>query len=244
MQDGFAPHPVEWTETKIANFWNYLGKNPAAREGYFGYQAGRAVIAETKKYIALRGSVLDYGCGPGWFIEHLLGQGIACQGIDFSEESVRAVNDRLKMHSLFRGATLVQELPSSLPGASFDFVFCMETLEHLLPAQLTPTLMELYRVVRPGGHVVVTVPNEEHLEVGKDICPDCGCIFHRVQHVQSFTVSTLSGLMKEHGFQPLVCKPTFFNNQSALVRSLRAGINTLRGAILPNLFYIGRKQLD
>jgi ubiquinone/menaquinone biosynthesis C-methylase UbiE len=48
------------------------------------------------------------------------------------------------------------------PNGSFDFVTCLEVLEHLvLPEQ---ALKEIARVLVPGGHVALTVPNIQHIE--------------------------------------------------------------------------------
>jgi SAM-dependent methyltransferase len=55
---------------------------------------------------------------------------------------------------------------SSLPfdAASFDRALCLDVLEHLPFPEQGPALAELFRVVRPGGEVLVSVPNLAHLQ--------------------------------------------------------------------------------
>ncbi len=44
----------------------------------------------------------------------------------------------------------------SLPDASFDFIYCSNVLEHV-PAD-TSAMNELFRILAPGGRLVVQVP--------------------------------------------------------------------------------------
>ncbi len=49
----------------------------------------------------------------------------------------------------------------------------------------------------------MTVPNEEDLQANAVACPDCGCIFHRMQHVQRFNCESLSEWLVGVGFEPV-----------------------------------------
>jgi len=243
MVDKMKPHQVIWTEENSRFFWDYYSKNLEMREAYFGGQTGKGIIAEVKKRLSIEGRVLDYGCGAGMFLEHLLNGGIPSEGLDFSLDSVAEVEKKFKTQPLFRGAYHVTTLPMSIPDATYQVVFCLETLEHLIGDQLSATIQEIHRLVQPGGYVVITVPNDEHLDPRKVICPDCGGIFHPVQHVRSFNNEQLSELMSGYGFQTVVCKPEFFSNENRFWRALRAVIvEVIKKKPLPNLFYIGKKK--
>ena len=54
--------------------------------------------------------------------------------------------------------------------------------------------------------LIGTVPNNENLRRHYCICPKCGAMFHRWQHMRSFNIDTLKKLFSEIGFQ----KGTFF----------------------------------
>jgi methionine biosynthesis protein MetW len=98
-------------------------------------------------------SCLDVGCGNGATTGLLLRE--RCPGyvgVDVSEEAVRAARGR------GLAATRVSDA-SDLPfeDDSFDLAVCIEVLEHLFDPRAA--VEEIARVVRPGGRVVVSVPN-------------------------------------------------------------------------------------
>ena len=47
---------------------------------------------------------------------------------------------------------------------SFDRALCLDVLEHLAFPDQALALAELYRVVRPGGELLISVPNLAHLQ--------------------------------------------------------------------------------
>jgi predicted SAM-dependent methyltransferase len=53
----------------------------------------------------------------------------------------------------------------------FDVVYCSHSLEHLYPHQVPRALAEFHRVLRPGGRVVVLVPDLEGVAPTDDILP-------------------------------------------------------------------------
>ena len=50
------------------------------------------------------------------------------------------------------------------PDASFDRALCLDVLEHLAFEDQPRALAELFRVLRPGGELLVSVPNLAHLQ--------------------------------------------------------------------------------
>ena len=131
----------------------------------------------------------------------------------------------------------------------------VETLEHLLPEWKKNTLREVGRVLRPGGHVIVTVPHAEPLDLAKVMCADCGAVFHRVQHVAAFDATSLAATLADHGFSTVLCQPMNLGMLTdALVRQnrriqtrIRRGLTRLKllaphPASTPHLVYIGRKN--
>ncbi|HEY0876056.1 MAG TPA: methyltransferase domain-containing protein [Vicinamibacterales bacterium] len=93
--------------------------------------------------------VLDAGCGEGVLVDEYAGR-LAIEGVDANYSSARV-----------RQASLT-ELP--YPDASFDRALCLDVLEHLTFEEQPRALAELYRVLRPGGEVLVSVPNLAHLQ--------------------------------------------------------------------------------
>ncbi|MFO0574806.1 MAG: methyltransferase domain-containing protein [Polyangia bacterium] len=106
--------------------------------------------------------VLEVGCGAGNILEQI-GPGAELHGVDLSpfllEKAARRLGPR---------AVLQQGFAEKLPyaDASFDRVYCSEVLEHVLDPGAV--LAELRRVVKPGGRVVVSFPNEHLIDRVKD----------------------------------------------------------------------------
>ena len=98
--------------------------------------------------------VLEVGCGAGHLLARLpAGRAV---GLDLAESLLARTARRLGPH-----AVLAQGDAGALPFATgaFDRVYCSEVLEHIVdPAA---AVREIGRVVRPGGVVVLSVPNEQ-----------------------------------------------------------------------------------
>src|SRR5688572_24297989 len=94
--------------------------------------------------------LLDLGCGPGNMLDFLAGHGKVF-GSDFSADALRFCRGR-RHERVFRAD--FHRLP--LRAGSFDVVTCIDVIEHLQDDRRA--ISELFQVVRPGGHLVVTVP--------------------------------------------------------------------------------------
>lgn len=250
----FWPHELEWTPEKIVRFWDFESRNSAKLSEYFTRQVGETLVSWVRSCGFLAEPVLDYGAGPGYLTEKLVLQGVLCDACDFSPASVETLKKRLAGHAAFRNCECLSDLPSRLPADGYGTVFLIETLEHLLPDWREKTLLEIRRLLRTGGYVVVTVPHAENLPAAHVICPECGAVFHRVQHVASFDCQTLANLMAGHGFQEVHCQPMDIQGMSPELQSpwrrfrrgmvgalSRMGLKSSRPVFTPNLVYVGKK---
>jgi 2-polyprenyl-3-methyl-5-hydroxy-6-metoxy-1,4-benzoquinol methylase len=93
--------------------------------------------------------VLDAGCGEGVLVDEFAGR-LAIEGLDPNYSSARV-----------RAGSLL-DLPY-VEGA-FDRALCLDVLEHLEFEQQPVALAELFRVLRPGGELLVSIPNLAHLQ--------------------------------------------------------------------------------
>ena len=93
--------------------------------------------------------VLDAGCGEGVLVDEYRDR-IAIAGLDANYASERVTQGSLTA------------LP--FPDASFDRALCLDVLEHLQFEEQPRALAELFRVLRPGGELLVSIPNLAHLQ--------------------------------------------------------------------------------
>jgi 2-polyprenyl-3-methyl-5-hydroxy-6-metoxy-1,4-benzoquinol methylase len=238
----WLPHKVDWTRDKSARFWDFLSNSNYGEETYFSAMVGDALIGVVKAAgVSLEGRTLDFGCGPGHLIGKLLSNGVTVEGVDFSSSSIEQVNDRFGSEQRFNGAHRIDSIPSSLPDEVYETVFLIETIEHLMDKDLDATISEIRRILKPGGVLIISTPNDENLALNETICPDCGAIFHRVQHVRSWSGRSLEQAMKSRGFETVAIKRLYL--QSSRWRSI---LFTRAASLLrkkqPHLIYIGRRE--
>jgi len=101
-----------------------------------------------------RGSLLDAPAGTGALALRLkkMGYSVYCCDIDPSLFCVPGIE--------FKRADLNQSLP--YPSASFNLITCIEGLEHL--ENPFNAIREFYRVLKPGGKVLISLPNYLNIE--------------------------------------------------------------------------------
>jgi SAM-dependent methyltransferase len=126
-------------------------------EDHWWYRGRRRFLRTELDRLPLAPSprLLDAGCGSGRTLDELAGYG-RVSGIDLSPEAVAAA--RRRGHDDVHVAR-VEELP--FPDATFDVVTCLDVVEHTPDDRAT--LAELWRVTRPAGLLLVTVPAYEAL---------------------------------------------------------------------------------
>ena len=93
--------------------------------------------------------VLDAGCGEGVLVDEYADR-LQIEGIDPNYSSARVRTGSL----------------AALPyaDATFDRALCLDVLEHLTFDEQPRALAELFRVLKPGGDLLVSIPNLAHLQ--------------------------------------------------------------------------------
>jgi 2-polyprenyl-3-methyl-5-hydroxy-6-metoxy-1,4-benzoquinol methylase len=237
-EQGFAPWELDWTPTHVERFWSWL--SATNKDQYFAGAYGGAVLDEVGKLMPPKGAVVvDYGAGVGGLTARLLERGMSVYAMEGSPESVELLQQRFGGQPGFRGALGIDQ---PLPHGAAQAVFLLEVIEHMHSAELATALVHVKGVLAPGGMIVITTPNDELLRKGQAMCPNCGCVFHRMQHVASFSAASLARRMEADGFQPVLTRQVNFarSRLGRRVNILRSRMNAAYRA--PNLLYVGRMR--
>jgi SAM-dependent methyltransferase len=163
---------------------------------------GDQLALQAERLLGRRGRFLDVGCGRGGVVWAARKHGWDAEGCDISAEFVRYARDVVGVNA--HAATLEA---MAYPDQTFDVVTLVEVIEHLYnPAE---TMKELRRVIRPGGLLYISTPNEESIyhSVGNlyyqlrrlDWCVNL-CPTWNLYHIYGFSPRSLRYLFKHNGF--------------------------------------------
>ncbi len=160
-------------------------------------QKKRAVFRERiqwlKKFTILEGKLLDVGCETGIFLEMIRQEGLDITGIEISETACRYAYRRLGP-VIFQGDIRKKNFADN----TFDIVTLWHTLEHV-PDPLG-YLMDIRRILKPGGRVIVEVPNIQF--IGTSFLTALGRTGHFLagEHLVHFSPKTIKMMIEKAGF--------------------------------------------
>jgi SAM-dependent methyltransferase len=99
----------------------------------------------------IKGTLLENGCGVGMYLQHLAPHAETMIGLEY--DLVRARAARAHSANLINGAS--EQLP--FPSNTFDAILSHEVLEHVRDDRRA--MEEMLRTLKPGGVMVLFVPN-------------------------------------------------------------------------------------
>lgn len=129
-------------------------------------------------------NILDMGCGTGQYFKALSEFGKVI-GTDISREVFRFISRN--GNSVFIN-TDVQKLP--FKNCRFDLIWASSILEHLKDDRFA--LQEIYRVLKPGGRVVIAVPAHHFLWGHND---------ELAHHLRRYSQKEIEELCRASGFR-------------------------------------------
>lgn len=107
--------------------------------------------------------ILDLGCGRGEIVRHCANMGAHAIGIDYAPVAVRLTRDLIEEVGDLPGKMGVAQSDAKhlpFPSEYFDRVLIFDVVEHLYPWELHQMLLEVQRILKPDGKVIVhTAPN-------------------------------------------------------------------------------------
>lgn len=167
---------------KVANdhvsHYNKTGQNPFMDETHWKTieQSTRILL---DKYVKKGDKILDVGVGMGRLLENY--SDTERYGMDISTSYLLFA----KKSNINCCISLVEDMPYQ--DNFFDIITCTDVLEHVLDLNLC--IKNILRVLKPGGKLIVRVPNQEDISwYLSESCP------YEFVHLRSFDESNLKAL--------------------------------------------------
>jgi SAM-dependent methyltransferase len=156
--------------------------------------------------------LLDVGAFPGHLTLALQDAGYrveALTGTDESDRGLEIFGHRMAVHQIPVAMADVEFDRFPFANETFDVVLAAEIIEHL-PFNPYHLLREAFRVLKPGGRLLLTTPNLPKLDNwiqffrGRSIHPDVRLPFHKTfksiltgRHIREYTASELIYMLEE-----------------------------------------------
>ena len=162
-----------------------------------GAEAQRLILAATDKVgrsISRGSRILDFGCGAGRVLRYFLHQFETghFHGVDVDKKAIRWCKRSIPFASF---TSIRPTPPTPLGDRSIDLAYSISVFSHLSLASHRAWLVELGRLVKPGGLVVLTVHGERTLERAERETPMLDLL-----NISSSELSEAKSAFAKHGF--------------------------------------------
>jgi O-antigen chain-terminating methyltransferase len=139
-------------------------------------------------------TALDLGCGRGEWLSFVAAHGFTATGIDSNPAMVESSeqNDLQGGYKVIRSDLLTYI--QSLPDNSVSLVSAFHVAEHLPSGYLLNMLQHIYRILEPGGAVLLETPNPDNLIVGAKT------FYIDPTHQKPLPAELLQFMLDYHGF--------------------------------------------
>jgi len=154
------------------------------------YMLRRKVALVEKVSGITSGKLLDYGCGTAYFLNAVSENGWSAIGI---EKSAKARN---LATSMFKLDVYDPSGINHLEANSYDVITLWHVMEHI--ENLNEMLDRFYALLKPGGTLVVAVPNNKSYDA--QYYGEYWAAYDVPRHLWHFDTSTVKALMNRRGF--------------------------------------------
>lgn len=204
---------------------------------------GEQCMAEAEEILGRTGRVLELGCGRGEFLRGAINRGWTAFGVDMTADFTKAA----QTHGVAIESSSIEDCQAL--KQSYDVVVMVAILEHLY--EPVKTLKRVSSALRPGGLLLVHVPNEISLTMrignlymrarGRDWAINLSPTFSPF-HVVGFSPNSLRKALNEAGFEIRTLKVHRYDNnlqpQKTIIQKLeRLGLSAVQN--LGQLFGMG-----
>jgi SAM-dependent methyltransferase len=166
----------------------------AMNESDIGREAQVAALLRKALPSNKKAQILDFGCGDGLLLSVAQKLGYSeLTGVDLSDDLLAKAARRSSAN--FQRADGLEFLRASA-NDSFDVVIAFDVFEHFTRPELLETTREIHRVLKPGGRLLLMVPN--------GASPRCGEVFWGdLTHERPYTKFSLAQVLLPLGFDDI-----------------------------------------
>jgi len=137
--------------------------------------------------------ILDAGCANGYLLGLFYASGYhRLAGVELSKSLAEAARQALPEEVAIINAD-IRDFLAKTPDSSFDLILFHHVLEHIPREHTIQLLREFHRVLAPGGHLNIKVPNASYLLAGNHLFGD-------FTHVVHFNERSLPQVLEAAGF--------------------------------------------
>ena len=143
------------------DYWSVVGPSTKEQFEHLGQQKRQTLIALG---MTPHSRVLDVGCGTGQLTaalsDYLSDDAVYC-GTDIAQEAVTFCQRRFSRPNFFFRRNDMTSVP--VGGQQFDVIFLASVFTHMYPAEIKLMLLDLKRLLAPGGLIVADVFVSPHI---------------------------------------------------------------------------------
>lgn len=114
---------------------------------YFNDKSDLGFFDKFLTFLPKDAKVLDIGCGPGTFTQHLIDKGFQVEGIDLSLSMIKIARGKLPQGTF----KLMDMRRLEYPDNYFEAIFAAYSLIHIGSPDILATLKGFYRVLKLNG---------------------------------------------------------------------------------------------
>lgn len=190
--------PQDYWERRLQGRFDLRGVGHRSFSAFYNrwlYKRKARCLSRALRGIPVQGAtVLDVGCGTGFFVDWYLRHGATVSGIDITEVSIARLRER------FPGDFRTQDIGAAdyVPPAPVDIVNMWDVMYHIVePEAFDRTLRNVAASLKPGGHFLTT----DWLGAPADT--------RVADHVQARCLATYTPRLTKLGFEQVALHPLY-----------------------------------
>jgi tellurite methyltransferase len=144
--------------------WESIWQQPKVPNRFASFAAPNSTLVEWAKTLPAGGFVLDVGCGMGRHCVYLGALGFRVAGMDVSPTGVQRSIQACASKGIALDGRVCDMAALPWSDNTFEAAFSTSTIHHHLRADIVRALDELWRVLKPGGLLLLDFPDVNTLD--------------------------------------------------------------------------------